>query len=171
MSLNVVDLYGNDANSPALTIEIRSATPAPAPPPVAPPAPKPTAPALKSYKLENIPEGLRVNVSSLILFDVNKYDLKASAQEGLDQVIDLLRAYPTNSLRISGHTDSTGSAELNQRLSENRARAVSDYLIHKGNIALARIKVVGFGKRRPIASNVTEVGRQQNRRVEIDILK
>ena len=112
-----------------------------------------------------------MTLSSLILFDVNKYDLKDSSKEGLDQVVQLLQAYPTNSLRITGHTDSVGSDAHNQLLSEHRAKAVMDYLVQKGKINPARIKVVGFGKHRPVASNVTEIGRQQNRRVEIDILK
>jgi OOP family OmpA-OmpF porin len=74
-------------------------------------------------------------------------------------------------LRVSGHTDSTGSDGHNQKLSEDRAQAVADYLMNKGAIAKSRISVVGYGKHRPVASNSTEEGRQQNRRVEIDILK
>ena len=92
--LNVVDLYGNEVTSPAQTVQIQSAVPAPTPAPAAPVAPS------KSYTLETTAEGLRVTLSSLILFDVNKYDLKGSAKEGLNQVIELLRAYPTNALRV-----------------------------------------------------------------------
>jgi outer membrane protein OmpA-like peptidoglycan-associated protein len=158
--LNVVDLYGNEATSPAQAVEIHSAAPTPSVPPAA-----------KPYTLQTTPEGLRVTLSSLVLFDVNKYDLRASAKEGLDQVIELLRAYPTNALRISGHTDASGGAAHNQALSEKRAQAVANYLMQKGNINAARVKTVGYGKRRPVASNATEEGRQQNRRVEIDILK
>ena len=112
-----------------------------------------------------------MTLSSLILFDVNKYDLKDTAKEGLNQVIELLRAYPTNALRVAGHTDSVGSDAHNQTLSERRARAVADYLTQKGKIESSRIKVIGYGKARPVATNATEEGRQQNRRVEIDILK
>jgi OOP family OmpA-OmpF porin len=114
---------------------------------------------------------LRVTLSSLVLFDVNKYDLRDSAKEGLNQVIELLHAYPTNALRITGYTDASGSAAYNQTLSEKRAQAVAQYLIREGKIASTRVKAIGYGKRRPVATNVTEEGRQQNRRVEIDILK
>ena len=157
MILNVVDLYGNEATNPSLTVEIRSAAPAPS--------------TAKPYTLQTTPEGLRVTLSSLVLFDINKYDLRASAKEGLGQVMELLRAYPTNALRISGHTDSSGGAAYNQALSERRAQAVANYLVEKGKISSSRVKAVGYGKRRPVASNATEEGRQQNRRVEIDILK
>ena len=157
-TLNVVDLYGNEITSPAQTIEIQSAPPA-------------VAPAPKAYTVTNTPEGLRVTLSSLVLFDVNKSDLKDSAKEGLDQVVELLKAYPTNTLRISGHTDNTGSDTYNQTLSERRAQAVANYLVSKGSVAQSRISTVGYGKHRPVASNSTEEGRQQNRRVEIDILK
>jgi len=162
--MNVADLYGNEATSPAQSVQLRSGLPAPTPP-----APPPAAP--KPYTLKTTAEGLRVTLSSLVLFDVNKYDLKDSARDGLKQVIDLLRAYPTNALRISGFTDSTGSEAYNQTLSEKRAKAVANVLHLEGNIDASRIKAVGYGKRRPVASNLTEEGRQQNRRVEIDILK
>ena len=97
-------------------------------PPVAvmPLAPEPDV-TPKAYTLETTAEGLRVTLSSLVLFDVNKYDLKDSAKEGLDQVAELLKAYPTNALRISGYTDSTGGQAHNQALSESRAKAVADW--------------------------------------------
>jgi outer membrane protein OmpA-like peptidoglycan-associated protein len=160
--LNVVDLYGNEATSPAQMVRIKTAAKSA---PAAPPH------ASKPYSLTTTAEGLRVTLSSLILFDVDKYDLKDSAKDGLSQVVDLLRAYPTNALRITGHTDASGSESYNQTLSEMRAQAVANYLAAQGGINPARIKVVGYGKKRPVSSNVTEEGRQQNRRVEIDILK
>ncbi len=162
-SLAIVDLYGNEATSPAQTIEIQSAKSSGA----APTRP----PSGKTYTVSNTPEGLRVTLSSLVLFDVNQTDLKESAKDGLDQVIDLLKAYPTNVLRVSGHTDNLGSGAYNQKLSDSRAHAVANYLSTKGSIARTRISIVGYGKHRPVASNSTEEGRQQNRRVEIDILK
>ena len=161
--LNVTDLYGNEATSPALTVEVQSLKPV-APPPAPVVVPKP-------YSLQSTAEGLRVTLSSLILFDVDKSDLKASSKEGLDQVVELLKTYPTNALRISGHTDSSGSAAHNQNLSVRRAKAVAAYIMEAGKIDPARIKIVGYGLTRPAASNLTEEGRQQNRRVEIDILK
>ena len=86
-------------------------------------------------------------------------------------MIKLLHAYPNNQLRISGHSDSVGKDAYNQKLSEDRAQSVADYLVAHGGISKARLRVVGWGKRRPLASNATPEGRQQNRRVEIDILK
>ncbi len=153
LTLDVSDLYGNDVTSPAQIVEIQAA------------APKPTG-----YSVSETDEGLRVTMSSLILFDVNQDSLKPTSKEGLDQVIELLKAYPTNRLRITGHTDATGSATHNQRLSERRAHSVANYLITKG-IQRSRISMVGLGLARPLATNSTEEGRQQNRRVEIDILK
>lgn len=164
VALTAVDLYGNESTSPAQTVDIVSLA--------APPA-TPSAPAVstKAYSVTDTPEGLKVTLSTLVLFDIDRAELIGSAKDGLDQVVALLRAYPTNVLRISGHSDSQGSARYNQRLSERRAQAVADYLIRQGGVERSRISAVGYGKNRPIAGNATEEGRQQNRRVEIDILK
>jgi outer membrane protein OmpA-like peptidoglycan-associated protein len=116
-------------------------------------------------------EGLRVTLNSLVLFDTGKAELKASSKSELGQVVQLLQAYPTNLLRISGYTDSVGAGPYNQTLSEQRAQSVADYLQADGGISKSRLRVVGWGKRRPVATNSTAEGRQQNRRVEIDILK
>ncbi len=158
-ALWAVDLYGNEVTSPARRFELQT-------PPMSPE----TAVSGKLYILKTTAEGLRVTLSSRVLFDVNKYDLKASSEEGLNQVQNLLKAYPTNALRISGHTDSTGSSSYNQELSERRAQAVANFLVQRG-VDRSRLRVVGYGKSRPVSTNVTEEGRQQNRRVEIDILK
>jgi len=106
-----------------------------------------------------------------VLFDTNQYRLKESAKEALNQVIELLHTYPDNKLRISGHTDSEGHAAYNQKLSVRRAQSVADHLTQKGGIAKSRMTVVGYGARRPVADNISKVGRTSNRRVEIDILK
>ena len=153
ITVSAVDLYGNEASSPAQSVDITSAG------------------AAAAYRVTQMPQGLRVTLSSQVLFDVDKINLRDSAKDGLRQVVELLKAYPTNKLRVSGYTDSSGSAKYNQTLSEERARAVADYLIQQGGIAGSRIQAKGYGKRRPVASNATEEGRQQNRRVEIDILK
>jgi outer membrane protein OmpA-like peptidoglycan-associated protein len=162
VTLEVADLYGNEATSPPVSVELKSGQKnEPAPPPAAP----------MGYTVKTTAEGLRVTLNALILFDVDADTLKDSAKEGLDQVVALLKAYPTNALRISGHTDSSGSDAHNENLSIRRAKAVATYFVKTGKIDEKRIKVVGYGKRRPVASNQTEEGRQQNRRVEIDILK
>ena len=81
-------------------------------------------------------------------------------------IADILDDYPNVTFRIEGHTDSTGSAELNQRLSQERAQSVMNYLIEKG-IPSERMTSVGYGEDRPIADNNTREGRRTNRRVEI----
>ncbi|MFA5976422.1 MAG: OmpA family protein [Elusimicrobiota bacterium] len=178
VTLVAVDLYGNESTSPAQPVTVVSGGAPKAEGPVAvPEAPvvsaPPAEPAVPSeaYTVKTTVEGLKVTLSSFILFDVNRAELKDAAKNSLDQVMDLLKAYPTNVLRISGYTDSVGSVAHNQVLSERRARSVADYLIGEGGIAKSRIEIVGYGKKRPVASNATEEGRLQNRRVEIDILK
>jgi OOP family OmpA-OmpF porin len=84
----------------------------------------------------------------------------------LDQAVAVFKANPKITADVQGHTDSTASAEYNQALSENRAKAVRDYFIQMG-IAPERIRATGFGETRPVASNDTAEGRAQNRRVEL----
>ena len=104
-----------------------------------------------------------------IFFDFSKYDLKPGSQVELDKVVQLLQENPTVKIQIEGYTDNVGSAADNQKLSENRARAVVNYLNSKG-IALTRLIAKGFGSSQPIASNNTEEGRAQNRRTELKIV-
>ena len=109
--------------------------------------------------------GLIVNLSD-VLFDVDKATLKPGARERLARIAGILSAHPTLKVEIEGHTDSTGSDEYNQGLSERRAQAVQGYLSQQG-IGQAIASTVGFGESRPVATNGTTTGRQQNRRVEI----
>ncbi len=74
-------------------------------------------------------------------------------------------------IEISGHTDSIGSDEVNNKISQGRADAVKNYMISKGSVAVSRIITKGYGKTRPVASNDTDEGQQANRRVEFLILK
>lgn len=109
--------------------------------------------------------GLIVNMSD-VLFDTGKYTLKPGAREKLARVAGIVEAHPGLTLEVEGHTDSVGGDEYNQRLSEQRANSVRDYLTSQGvnqNIITAR----GFGKAQPVASNDTASGRQMNRRVEM----
>lgn len=107
--------------------------------------------------------GLIVNMSD-VLFDFNKYTLKPDAREKLAKMSGIVLAHPGLKLAIEGHTDSVGSDEYNQKLSEQRAGAVRDYLVQQG---VQGPTATGFGETRPIASNDNAAGRQQNRRVEI----
>jgi outer membrane protein OmpA-like peptidoglycan-associated protein len=109
--------------------------------------------------------GLIVNIND-VLFDFNKYTLKPGAREKLAKVAGILLAYPALKVQLEGHTDSVGSDEYNQKLSEQRAYAVRDYLTSQG-VAQTGLSAVGYGKADPVTSNDTAAGRQQNRRVEM----
>ena len=109
--------------------------------------------------------GLIVNISD-VLFDFNKYTLKPGAREKLAKVSGILLAYPGLKVQLEGHTDSVGGDEYNQRLSEQRAAAVRDYLQSQG-VPGDTLTAIGLGKGNPVASNDTASGRQQNRRVEM----
>ena len=124
----------------------------------------------KTIKVKEEERGLKINLTSNVLFDTGYSDLKPSSFESLLEVIGLLKAYPDNSVSIEGHSDSVGPAEANRSLSLKRAEAVRDHLVQRG-IETARISVVGWGEEKPIASNRKRSGRAKNRRVEIVILK
>ena len=109
--------------------------------------------------------GLIVNMGDL-LFDIGKATLRPDAREKLARLSGLVLAHPGLKLDAEGHTDSTGSDALNQRLSQQRAEAVRAYLESQG-IGAANLTAQGFGKERPVADNASAKGRQQNRRVEI----
>ena len=101
-----------------------------------------------------------------ILFDTNKATLKQNAQVALGKLSGILSLFPKINLRIEGHTDSTGSDELNDRLSRDRASSVMSFLQTQG-VAGTRMTAEGYGKRVPVADNSTPAGRAKNRRVEI----
>ncbi len=109
--------------------------------------------------------GLIVNMSD-VLFDTGKYTLKQGTQISLAKVAGILEAYPGLKVQVEGYTDSTGSDELNQKLSENRAGAVKDFLVGQG-VSINNITAQGFGKNNPVADNSTAAGRSQNRRVNL----
>jgi outer membrane protein OmpA-like peptidoglycan-associated protein len=109
--------------------------------------------------------GLIANMSD-VLFKTGSYELAPGARERLAKVSGILLAYPSLHVQIEGHTDSVGSDEYNQDLSEKRASAVRDYFVQQ-SIAANSIEARGFGKTQPIATNDTAEGRQQNRRVEL----
>lgn len=101
-----------------------------------------------------------------VLFEVDEAILKPGAQRSLNQLVKALRDAPKTRIRIEGHTDSTGSAAYNMRLSRERADSVRDYLVAHG-VDPAIITTRGLGAQYPVASNETTAGRQQNRRVEV----
>jgi len=109
--------------------------------------------------------GLIVNMSD-VLFDTAKYSLRPGAREKLARVAGIISGHPGLKLDVEGHTDSVGGDDYNQQLSEQRASAVRNYLNQAG-IPADSVTAKGFGKTKPVASNDTTTGRQQNRRVEL----
>jgi outer membrane protein OmpA-like peptidoglycan-associated protein len=109
--------------------------------------------------------GLIVNMSD-VLFDTGSYTLKPGAREKLAKISGIVLAHPGLNLQIEGHTDSVGTDEFNQQLSERRADSVRDFLAEQG-VPASSITAHGFGKTQPVASNDTAEGRQRNRRVEL----
>ena len=101
-----------------------------------------------------------------VLFDSGQYTLKQAARERLARISGIVLAYPDLKIQIEGYTDSIGSDEFNQRLSEKRAATVRDYLVDSG-VSINSVFARGMGKANPIADNTTAAGRKLNRRVEM----
>lgn len=137
----------------------KKAEAAPAPKPAPAPAPA-AAPA---------PVVEKVTLKAGALFDSGKADLKPAGQRELDELaarLDTMKGI--ESIEVTGHTDSQGSAAFNQALSERRAAAVKSYLVNKG-VDAGKISTRGMGASSPVADNASAAGRAQNRRVELDI--
>jgi outer membrane protein OmpA-like peptidoglycan-associated protein len=111
------------------------------------------------------PRGLVVNMQD-VLFDTGKYTLKEPAREALAKLSGIIISHPGLNLQVEGYTDSTGSDEFNQKLSEQRANTVREYLMSQG-VNPQSTNAVGYGKAYPVASNDTPAGRKLNRRVEL----
>ncbi len=124
---------------------------------------------LENAKVERVGEGIQITMDSGILFGFDSYALLPEAKTELESMAKVLINYPDTKIQVDGHTDGVGADKYNQKLSEQRAKSVSDYLNSFG-IEKDRITEAGFGKSMPIADNDTEEGRQLNRRVEIGIL-
>ncbi len=122
--------------------------------------------ANEAASVQRTQDVLAVTFKSDVLFDFNSSTLKPGALSELDRVAQVLNRYPETRITVEGHTDSVGSIQYNQQLSERRAQSVKDALVGRG-VNPARIDTVGYGETRPIASNETEAGRQLNRRVTI----
>ena len=104
-------------------------------------------------------------------FDVNKTNISPTAAKALDRNGMLLKDNPKLKVEIGGHTDSGGSAEANEKISEKRAQSAKQYIQDKFNISADRMTVKGYGSSKPIADNSTQEGRAKNRRVEFKIIK
>ena len=112
---------------------------------------------------------IKLNLPDGVTFDFGKYDLKPQFYPALNNVARTLAEYNQTIVEVTGHTDSVGSADFNQRLSEQRANSVGNYLIGQG-LVRERFEIIGMGKNYPIADNNTDAGRALNRRVEIRVL-
>ncbi len=120
------------------------------------------------FKLEKIEVGTKVVLNN-IFFETAKSTLTPASYKELDNVVRMLNETPTLRIEISGHTDNTGSLDLNMRLSQARAKSVVDYLVGRG-ISASRLEFKGYGPQQPVATNDNEAGRSQNRRVEFKVL-
>jgi len=123
-------------------------------------------------KCPDTPKGATVNsvgcwaFEGVVLFDFDKYDIRSEAYPLLNEVVSLLKKNPGIEVEIQGHADNIGTAAYNQQLSENRAKAIVDFLVSRG-IASYRLTSEGYGFSRPVAPNDTKEGRAKNRRVEL----
>ncbi len=117
---------------------------------------------------ETITESVTVTFDGGVLFEFGKASLTAASMAELDRMSSVFARYPDTDILIGGHTDDIGSDGVNQRLSEKRAASVADYLAAH-NVARSRMQTTGYGESAPVASNATDAGRAQNRRVEVSI--
>lgn len=154
-------------------------------PPVAVPVPAPAFGGTYSERLENalrqplspVPairvqrngDTVKVTVPGSLAFAANSDQIQPRFVASLDAVATVLREYVKTSVEIRGYTDSTGSFEHNQQLSERRAQSLGSYLTAR-QVAAPRIRTAGYGPRYPVADNKTDAGRAQNRRIEIELV-
>lgn len=123
---------------------------------------------IEGAKVERVGEGIKITFDSGILFETNSSTLQAKAKSDISKLVLILNKYPDTNILVTGHTDSDGTEQYNQTLSEKRAKAVSDYSMSQG-ISSSRLSIIGLGEGEPVASNETVEGKKLNRRVEIAI--
>jgi OmpA-OmpF porin, OOP family len=123
----------------------------------------------RNLEMVKIEKGAVVRLNN-IFFDINKDVLRSESRFELQRVIELLNQHPAMAIEVAGHTDTDGSATLNNALAEARAKSVADFLRENG-VNATRLTARGYGKSKPIAPNTTEMGKQKNRRVEFTILR
>jgi len=120
--------------------------------------------------IEATSSGIKINIQAAVLFAFDKYDIRPEAAKILHDVALQILQYPGSKIIIEGHTCSMGTDQYNQKLSENRARSVRNYLVNVEKMTEFQIEVRGLGETAPIAPNDTEVNREKNRRVEIIVI-
>lgn len=149
------------------TFQCEGGAPPPPPPKEEPPPVKeePPPPPVAEIKAE------KIELKEKIQFELNKAELLPASKTLLDQVVKIMKDHPEiEKIRIEGHTDSDASNDYNLKLSNDRAASVKNYLASQG-IDAKRMESKGFGETKPIADNSTEAGKEENRRVEIHIVK
>ncbi|WP_444927567.1 OmpA family protein [Microbulbifer sp. ANSA003] len=120
-------------------------------------------------RVEREGDNIRLIMPGNITFGTNRADIRTDFYDTLESVTIVLQEFDQTAIRVSGHTDSTGSDVYNQSLSEQRANSVASFFSGQG-VSAGRVQAVGYGERYPIASNDSESGRQANRRVELELL-
>jgi outer membrane protein OmpA-like peptidoglycan-associated protein len=124
---------------------------------------------MEGVEVERVGEGILLTFDSGLLFGFDSAELNAETKSNLRELAGTLKEYDETNLLIEGHTDSKGADTYNQSLSEQRAKAVSDYLKLQG-VSGNRLVTKGYGEDQPVADNDSEMGRQKNRRVEVAII-
>jgi OmpA-OmpF porin, OOP family len=145
------------------TVTVKSPPPPPPAPEVAPAPAATPAPAPAAKVVEKI--------SLIVHFNFDKFGIRKADEAELNKAVEFVKKYPNSKIKIEGHTDSIGTKKYNQKLSEERAEAVKNYLVSKGASKHTNISTVGYGESKPVASNKTAKGRAENRRAEITILE
>ena len=123
---------------------------------------------IQGARIERIGEGIKITFDTGLFFDFDKSDLRPQAITNIESLAKILNKYPDTDILVEGDTDNTGTEDYNLKLSERRAQSVANYLMGQ-DVPGARISTVGLGETNPIASNDTDYGRQQNRRVEVAV--
>jgi outer membrane protein OmpA-like peptidoglycan-associated protein len=123
----------------------------------------------KAVKVKQTDRGVQLTSDERVLFETGRSDIKADGRIYIERVANILKTKTKANVAVEGHTDNIGGSALNQQLSVRRATAVRDGLIKEG-VAASRIQAQGFGQNKPVASNDSAEGRQENRRTEIFVL-
>jgi OOP family OmpA-OmpF porin len=145
---------------------VAAPAPAPEPAPVVEPAPPQEPPLEPPTAKEPTPGLYKYCITLNIEFDIDKDLVRPAYHDEVAKVGEFMKQYPTTTAVIEGHTDNVGATEHNMDLSKRRAESVVNYLVEKFGIDRSRLSAKGYGPNRPIADNATDVGRQQNRRIE-----
>jgi len=131
------------------------------------PTPEPAPAPIVDNEPEPAPEVVRVELD--VKFDFDKSRVREESYSDIKNLADFMQQYPQTTTTVEGHTDSVGTDQYNQRLSERRAEAVRNVLVNEYGVQGNRVNSVGYGESRPVADNATEEGRQINRRVEAEV--